>query len=189
MATLRDAIIGPGQRIDGHQAQTLPIPGSTLHDPTAPPPPSGPTVQQDYTIPPPPPPPVQSAPRVGAFVLHGKTKTTPYSVVAPIPIFDDTQARINKIQQRIRSLHVSDGVIGWDRYDDLLVAALRVEFRMPDIERYTARKFTQFGMPLSRAFKRLVEGGLIVPLPPKPPLQPTLLEFRTDLHCAYHQRA
>ena len=35
------------------------------------------------------------------------------------------------------SLHVSDGVIGWDGYDDLLVVAFPVEFRMPDIERYT----------------------------------------------------
>ena len=35
------------------------------------------------------------------------------------------------------SLHVSDGFIGWDGYDDLPVAALPVEFRMPDIERYT----------------------------------------------------
>ena len=44
-------------------------------------------------------------------------------------------------------------------------------------------------MPLSRAFQRLVEGGLIAPLPPRPPLQPTPLGFRTDLHCVYHQRA
>ncbi|KAL6335057.1 hypothetical protein AAG906_026437 [Vitis piasezkii] len=28
MASLRDAILGPGQRIDGHQAQPLPIPGA-----------------------------------------------------------------------------------------------------------------------------------------------------------------
>ena len=34
------------------------------------------------------------------------------------------------------SLHVSDGVIGWDGYDDLLMAALAVEFCMPNIERY-----------------------------------------------------
>ena len=60
----------------------------------------------------------------------------PHSVVTPVPIIDDTQARIDKIEQRIRSLHVSDGVIGWDGYDDLPVAALPVEFRMPDIERY-----------------------------------------------------
>ena len=57
--------------------------------------------------------------------------------MTPAPIIDDTQARIDRIEQRIRSLHVSDGVIGWDGYDDLLVAALLVEFCMPDIERYT----------------------------------------------------
>ena len=61
----------------------------------------------------------------------------PHSVVTPAPIIDDTQARIDRIEQRIRSLHVSDGVIGWDEYDDLPVAALPVEFRMPEIERYT----------------------------------------------------
>ena len=159
MTSLWDAILGLGQRIDGHQAQPLPISGSTLHDSTAPPPPppssgppvqqdytvppppppplSGPTVQQDYTVPPPPPPLVQSTPQVGAFVLHGQTETTPHSVVAPVPIIDNTQARIDRLEQRIRSLHVSDGVIGWDGYDDLPVAALPVEFRMPDIERYT----------------------------------------------------
>ena len=60
----------------------------------------------------------------------------PHSIVTPAPIIDDTQARIDRIEQRIRSLHVSDGVIGWDGYDDLPVAALPVEFRMPDIERY-----------------------------------------------------
>ena len=32
----------------------------------------------------------------------------------------------------IMSLHVFDGVIGWDGYDDLLMATLPVEFRMLD---------------------------------------------------------
>ena len=36
----------------------------------------------------------------------------------------------------MRSLDVSDGIMGWDGYDDMPVAALPVEFRMPDIERY-----------------------------------------------------
>ena len=159
MASLRDYVLGLGQRIDGHQAQPLPISGSTPHDstPPLPPPPSfGPTIQQDYTIPPPPPPPlsgptvqqdytipppppklVQSAPQVGYFVLLGQTETIPHSIVTPAPIIDDTQARIDKIELRIRSLHVFDGVIGLDVYDDLLVIALPVEFRMPDIKRYT----------------------------------------------------
>ena len=57
--------------------------------------------------------------------------------MTPAPIIDDTQACIDRIEQRIRSLHVSNGVIGWDEYDDLQVEALPVEFRMPDIERYT----------------------------------------------------
>ena len=57
--------------------------------------------------------------------------------MAPVQIVDDTQARIDKIEQRMRSLHVSDGIMGWDGYDDMPVAALPVEFRMSDIERYT----------------------------------------------------
>ena len=61
------------------------------------------------------------------------------------------------------------------------------QYRAPPLPR-PARQFTQLGMPLSRAFQRLVEGGLIVPLPPRPPPQPTPPGFRTDLHCAYHQR-
>ena len=88
MASLRHSILGLGQRIDGHQAQPLPILGSTPHDFTAPPPPpppSGPTIQQDYIVPPPP---VQSTPRVGAFVLHGQTKTTPHSIVVLAQIID-----------------------------------------------------------------------------------------------------
>ena len=36
----------------------------------------------------------------------------------------------------MRLLHVSNGVISWDGYDDLPVATLSVEFRMPNIERY-----------------------------------------------------
>ena len=82
MASLRDAILGLGQRIDGHQTQPLLILGSTPHDSTIPPPP----------------PPVRSAPQAGAFMLHGQTETTPHSVMALAQIIDDTQARIDKIE-------------------------------------------------------------------------------------------
>ena len=34
-------------------------------------------------------------------------------------------------------MHVPDGVIGWDGYDDLPVASFPVEFHMLDIKRYT----------------------------------------------------
>ena len=36
----------------------------------------------------------------------------------------------------MRSLHVTDGFMSWDVYDDLPVIALPVEFRMLDIKRY-----------------------------------------------------
>ena len=68
--------------------------------------------------------------------MHGHSETTPYSVVAPTLVMDHTQARIDRIEQRIRSLHVYDRVMSWDGYDDLLVTALPIEFRMLDIERY-----------------------------------------------------
>ena len=42
------------------------------------------------------------------------------------------------------------------------------QYRAPPPPR-SARKFTQIRMPLSRAFQRLVEGGLIVPLASRPP--------------------
>ena len=146
--------------------------GAPPHDSTAPPPPppppSEPTIQQDYIVQPPPPPPVQSAPRAGAFVLHSQTETTPHSVVAPAPIIDDTQARIDRIEQRIRSLHVSNGVIGWDGYDDLPVVAFPVEFRMPDIERYTGIGCPRIHLQLYNAVMhghRLDEAQMIMLFP------------------------
>ena len=57
--------------------------------------------------------------------------------MAAAQIVDDTQACIDRIEQRMRSLHISDGIMSWDGYDDLPVATLPVEFHMPDIERYT----------------------------------------------------
>ena len=69
--------------------------------------------------------------------MHDQTEAIPHSVMIPAPVVDDTQARIDRIEQRMRSSHVSDRVMGWDGYDDFLVASLPVEFRMSDIERYT----------------------------------------------------
>ena len=74
--------------------------------------------------------------------------------MAPAQIIDDTQACIDRIEQRIRSLHVFDGVLGWDGYDDLLVVALLVEFRTLDIERYTGIGFPRIHLQLYSAVMR-----------------------------------
>nr|CAN67851.1 hypothetical protein VITISV_020214 [Vitis vinifera] len=44
-----------------------------------------------------------------------------------------------------------------------------------------------YGMPLSRAFQKLMEGGLLTRLAPRPVSQPMPPRFRMDLHCSYHQ--
>ena len=68
--------------------------------------------------------------------MHGQTEATSYFIVVPAQVVDDTHAYIDRIEQRMRSLHVYDGVMSWDGYDDLLVSSLLVEFCMSDIERY-----------------------------------------------------
>ena len=42
-------------------------------------------------------------------------------------------------------------------------------------------------MPLSQAFQKLVERGLLTALAPRPPPQPMPPQFRMYIHCAYHQ--
>ena len=61
----------------------------------------------------------------------------PHFVVASAQVADNTQTCIERIEQRMSSLHVTEGVMSWDGYDDLPVTALPVEFHMLDIERYT----------------------------------------------------
>ena len=51
----------------------------------------------------------------------------------------------------------------------------------------TQRQFSQIGMPLSQALRKLTEAGLLTTLTPRPPPQPISPQFRMDLHYAYHQ--
>ncbi|RVX12634.1 hypothetical protein CK203_011532 [Vitis vinifera] len=51
----------------------------------------------------------------------------------------------------------------------------------------TQRQFSQIGMPLSQALRKLTEAGLLTALTPRPLPQPIPAQFRMDLHCAYHQ--
>ena len=101
MESLRNVILGMGQRIDGQQAPSIPNIGNTPLDSTTPPPlppPFVPTIQQDHTAPSPPPPLVQLTSQVEAFVLRGHIETMPHSVVALTPVVDHTQARIVRIE-------------------------------------------------------------------------------------------
>eukprot|EP00261_Vitis_vinifera_P033576 XP_019074819.1 PREDICTED: uncharacterized protein LOC109122449 [Vitis vinifera] len=118
MASIQEAIAGLGQRIDGQQA---PPQDGAQYDSTAPPPPSL----------------SQSVPHPTPYVLHGQTDATPLPVVAPIQASEDAHARMDRLEQRMRQMRVSDGDISWDDFDGAPVVSLPTQFRMPEIERYT----------------------------------------------------
>ncbi|RVX01559.1 hypothetical protein CK203_017492 [Vitis vinifera] len=50
-----------------------------------------------------------------------------------------------------------------------------------------ARQFTPLGMTLTRAFEKLRDAGVIVPLAPRPLPHPIPPHFRSHEHCLYHQ--
>ena len=87
-------------------------------------------------MPPPLPPPVPSVPQASPYVLHGHSEVVP-PVVVQTPVIDDAHERMDRIEQRMRQLRVSDGSAVWDDLEGMPVASLPAKFRMPDIERYT----------------------------------------------------
>ena len=68
----------------------------------------------------------------------------------------------------MRSLYVIDEVMSWDGYDDLPIVALSVEFRMPNIKRYTGIGCPRIHLHLSSVVirgHRLDETQMIMLLP------------------------
>ena len=54
-----------------------------------------------------------------------------------VPTLEDAHARIDKLEQRMRQLKVSDGEMIWDDFDGLPMTNLLAKFKMPEIEQYT----------------------------------------------------
>ena len=69
-------------------------------------------------------------------MLHSHSEVVP-PVVVQTPVIDDAHERMDRIEQRMRQLKVSDGSAVWDDLEGMPVASLSAKFRMPDIERYT----------------------------------------------------
>ena len=122
MALIQEAIVDLGQRIGGQQAsQALPQ-DSAQYDSTAPPPPLL----------------NQSVPHPTPYALHSQTNATPLPVVTPIQESEDTHARVDRFEQRMKQMRVSDRAIDWNDFDGAPVASLLAQFRMLEIERYTS---------------------------------------------------
>ena len=120
IAAIQESIARLGQRIEGQQA-----PHDQVHD--------------DFTAPPPPPPPtVQQAASYVPLVLHGQTEMTPPPAIVLTLVVDDTHARMDRLEQLVRQMRVSEGAT-WDDFDSAPATGLPLDFKMPEIERYTGR--------------------------------------------------
>ena len=51
-----------------------------------------------------------------------------------VPTSKDAYAHMDKLEQKMRQMRVSDGGMGWDDFDGLPVASLPTKFRMLEIE-------------------------------------------------------
>ncbi|KAL6321865.1 hypothetical protein AAG906_035569 [Vitis piasezkii] len=60
------------------------------------------------SLPPPPPPPVPTVPQASPYVLHRHCEVAP-SVVVQTTVVDDAHTRMDRIEQRMRQLRVSNG--------------------------------------------------------------------------------
>ena len=70
------------------------------------------------------------------YVLHSQTSATLLAVVAPILASNDAHTSMDRLEQRMRQMRISDGAISWDDFDGAPVASLSTQFRMLEIERY-----------------------------------------------------
>ncbi|RVW24846.1 hypothetical protein CK203_105096 [Vitis vinifera] len=120
MASIQEALASLRQEIGGQQGRPPTVQDETPYD----------------SHPPPPPPPVPSVHQASPYVLHEHSEIAP-PVVAQAVVADDTHARMDRIEQCMRQMRVSDGSVVWDDFGGMPVASLPAKFRMPDIERYT----------------------------------------------------
>ncbi|RVW48264.1 hypothetical protein CK203_069537 [Vitis vinifera] len=60
-------------------------------------------------------------------------------------------------------------------------------YRLRPYAQRPPRQFTPLGMTLTRAFEKLRDAGVIVPLAPRPLPHPIPPHFRSHEHCLYHQ--
>ncbi|KAL6312324.1 hypothetical protein AAG906_007997 [Vitis piasezkii] len=79
----------------------------------------------------------QSAPQAIPFTLHNQIEVAPPPVKVPTPTLEDSHARMDRLEQRLRQLRTLDEAITWEDFDGTLMASLPAKFRMPEIERYT----------------------------------------------------
>ena len=76
-------------------------------------------------------------PQDSPYLLDGHFEIVPPTVVQTI-VIDVAHAHMERIEQRMRQLRVSNGSAVWDDLEGMPMANLSAKFRMLDIERYTS---------------------------------------------------
>ena len=138
MASIQEALASLMQEIGSQQNKLPVVQDETPHD----------------SLPLPPPPPVPTVPQASPYLLHGHSEITPPAAVHTT-VTDDAHARMDRIEQRMRQLRVSDGSVIWDDPEGMPMASLSAKFRMPNIEKYT-------GIGCPRIHLRLYSTGMKV---------------------------
>ena len=121
MTSIQEALASLKQEIGSQQSRQPIVQDETPYD----------------SFPPPPPPPVPIVSQALPYILHGHYEVAPFAVVQTT-VLEDTHARMDHIEQRIKQLRVSDSSSAWDDLDSIPVVSLPAKFRMPNIERYTS---------------------------------------------------
>ncbi|KAJ9678772.1 hypothetical protein PVL29_020847 [Vitis rotundifolia] len=81
------------------------------------------------------------------YILLGYFEVAPCAVVqTAVP--EDTHARMDSMEQRIRQSRVFDSSSTWDDPDSTSVASLLAKFRMLDIERYMSVDYPRIHLRL-----------------------------------------
>ena len=120
MASIQEALASLRQEIGSQQSRPPIVQDETHYD----------------SLPPPSLPLVPIVPQASPYLLHGHSEVALPTVVQTT-VIDDAYAHIDRIEQRMRQLRVSNGSTIWDDLEGMPVARLSTKFRMPDIDRYT----------------------------------------------------
>ncbi|RVW86124.1 hypothetical protein CK203_037957 [Vitis vinifera] len=96
-----------------------------------------------------------------------------------VPTLEDAYARMDRLEQRMKQVRVSDRGMVCDDFDGLPMASLLAKFRMPEIERYTGIGYPRIHLRLYSTVMRahgLDEAQMIMLFPmsltSRPPPQP-----------------
>ena len=137
MASIQEVITSLSQRMDGQQAKQVLVQESVRYDPTIQSLlPSSQTDPQDTQIPPLSPL-GQTVPLPTPFTLQSQTEVAPLPTMVVVPTSEDAHACMDKLEQRMRQMRISNGGMVWDDFNGLPVVSLSAKFRMLEIERYT----------------------------------------------------